>query len=68
MARVARDAKEGEEFGDLRGVLLVEEHILRHAKSIVEENGGDTKHESEDEDEVDANEEHNEDGEPKDDS
>ncbi|WVZ25329.1 hypothetical protein V8G54_003873 [Vigna mungo] len=38
VVRVARDAKEGDEYGGLRGVLLVEEHILRHAENILEEN------------------------------
>lgn len=61
-------AEEGEESSGLRGVLLVEEQILRHAESTVEANGGDAEHKSGDEDGANACEEHDEDGEPGEDS
>jgi len=56
-------AEEGEESGGLRGILLVEEQIFRHAECTVEANGGDAEHEGGDEDGANTGEEHDEDGE-----
>ena len=61
-------AEEGEETGGLRGILLVEEKILRHAECTVKANGGDAEHESGNEDGADASEEDDEDGERGEDS
>lgn len=51
--RMIGDVKDEEEFSDL---LLIEEQILRHTESAMEENCGNAKHESKDEDGADDDE------------